>query len=49
VQAKIVSILDHDNPIFCDGARKDDTTGLAQPTDGRAATPTPAHHEASSP
>ena len=29
---KIVRILGHDNPIFGDGARKDDTIWLAQPT-----------------
>jgi hypothetical protein len=29
---KIVRILRHDNPIFGDGARKDDTIWLAQPT-----------------
>ena len=29
---EIVRILGHDNPVFGDGARKDDTIGLAQPT-----------------
>jgi hypothetical protein len=29
---KIVRILRYDNPIFGDGARKDDTIWLAQPT-----------------